>query len=199
MPDLTIDELKEKITKYRSMGETDLVAKYEAELAKKQGSKGTPVAGDIVLAVSPEDFEKSSSKFAAPGLHKSVFGMPYWKTPGKSLAFPYTISEGEDANKEGEIYCGISKDAAWKIKEMLKALGVEYKSQNGLVAFNPAEVAGKVAKVLYTQVRDNRTEEEGGKGTIYTKPAEGSNIYPANATLESIGMSMQSLLIRNIA
>jgi len=198
MPEFTVAELQEKIQKYRSMEEADLVAKYEAELAKKQGIKGTPVAGDIVLGISPEDFEKSASKFAAPGLHKSVFGMPYWKTAGKSLAFPYTISEGEDANKEGEIYCGVSKEAAWKIKEILKALGIPYKVSNGLVAFDPGSVAGKVGSVLYIQVRDTRTEEEGGKGTIYTKPAEGTSIFPANATLESIGMTLQSLLLRSI-
>lgn len=200
MADKSVAELNALIAKYQSMGETELVAKYQAELARISGgsTKGTPIAGDIVLGISPEDFEKSASKFAAPGLHKSVFGMPYWKTAGKSLAFPYVISEGEDADKEGEIFCGISKEAAWKIKEILKALGVSYKNANGLVAFNPGDVAGKVGSVLYTQVRDQRPESEGGKGTIYTKAAEGSNVFPANATLESIGMSMSSLLLHEL-
>ena len=199
MAELSINELQEKIAKYNSMGETELANKYQAELnAKKGKSGGSPASGDIVLNVSPEDFEKATSKFAAPGLHLSVFGMPYWKTVGKSLAFPYQICEGEDDGKEGEIFCGISKDAAWKIKEILKALSVSYKNQNGLVAFNPADVAGKKGNVLYAQVKDSRSPEEGGKGTIYTKPVEGSNVFPADATLESIGVTMSSLLYREL-
>ena len=198
MAELSINELQEKIAKYKSMGETELANKYQAELDAKMNKGGSPASGDIVLNVSPEDFEKASSKFAAPGLHLSVFGMPYWKTVGKSLAFPYQICEGEDDGKEGEIFCGISKDAAWKIKEILKAINVSYKNQNGLVAFNPADVAGKKGKVLYAQVKDNRSAEEGGKGTIYTKPLEGSNVFPADATLESIGVTMSSLLYREL-
>lgn len=202
MADLSIQELKDKIAKLRSMGENDLASKYEAELSKRSATTAarTPIEGDIVLGVSADDFEKSVSKFAAPGLHLSVFGMPYWKTQGKSLAFPYTIIEGADTDKGGEIYCGVSKEASWKIKEILSAMSVAYKAVNGgnNVAFNPADVAGKQAKVLYTQVRDNRTPEEGGKGTIYTKPAEGSCVYPATATLESIGMTLQSLLLKDL-
>ena len=199
MAEQSIAELQAKVDKYRSMGENELAEKYQAELnAKKGKSGGSPASGDIVLNVSPEDFEKATSKFAAPGLHLSVFGMPYWKTVGKSLAFPYQICEGEDDGKEGEIFCGISKDAAWKIKEILKALSVSYKNQNGLVAFNPADVAGKKGNVLYAQVKDSRSPEEGGKGTIYTKPVEGSNVFPADATLESIGVTMSSLLYREL-
>jgi len=201
MAELSIKELEEKVSKYNSMGEIELAAKYQAELNAKKasGSGSTPVSGDIVLNVSPEDFEKASSKFAAPGLHLSVFGMPYWKTVGKSLAFPYQICEGEDDGKEGEIFCGISKDAAWKIKEILKAINVSYKNQNGLVAFNPADVAGKKGKVLYAQIKDTRPISEGGKGTIYTKPVEGQQaVYPAEATLESINVTMASLLYREL-
>ena len=203
MAELSIQELKDKIIKLESMGETDLAGKYKQELARKENSgvrqAGTPIAGDIVLGISPDEFEKSGSKFAAPGLHLSIFGLPFWKTPGKSLAFPYTITEGTDSDKEGEIYCGVSKESAWKIKEILTALGVAYKPSNGLVAFNPADVAGKYGKVLYAQVKDTRSADEGGKGTIYTKPAEGSCVYPAAATLESIGMTLQSLLIKDLA
>jgi len=197
MAELSISELQEKVAKYRSMGETELANKYQAELDGKM-SKGAPAPGDIVLQVSPEDFEKATSKFAAPGLHLAVFGMPYWKTVGRSLGFPYQICEGEDDGKEGEIYCGISPEAAWKIKEILKALGVSYKNQNGLVAFNPADVAGKKAKVLYAQVKDTRSPAEGGRGTIYTKPAESTNVFPADATLESIGITLSSLLYREL-
>ena len=203
MAQLSVQELKDKIAKLESMGENDLAAKYKAELSSRESGAGkvpgTPISGDIVIGISPDEFEKSGSKFAAPGLHLSVFGLPYWKTPGKSLAFPYVISEGDDTDKEGELYCGVSKEAAWKIKEILKALGVSYKPSNGLVAFNPADVAGKYGKVLYTQVQDERSADEGGKGTIYTKPAEGNCVYNASATLESIGMTLQSLLLRKLA
>lgn len=198
MAESTIAELEAKVAKYKSMGETELANKYQAELDSKKGKSGAVTSGDIVLNVSPEDFEKASSKFASPGLHLAVFGMPYWKTAGKSLGFPYTIIEGEDADKEGEIFCGISKDAAWKVKEILKALNVSYKNQNGLTAFNPADVAGKKGRVLYAQVKDSRTEAEGGKGTIYTKPVEGSNVFPAESTLESINVTMASLLYHEL-
>jgi len=199
MAKLSVSELQEKVNKYRSMGEKELADKYQAELDAETKSKPSAISsGDIVLQVSPEDFEKASSKFAAPGLHLSVFGMPYWKTVGKSLGFPYTIIEGEDTDKEGEIFCGISKEAAWKVKEILKALGVSYKNQNGLVAFNPADVAGKQGNVLYGQVKDSRPVEEGGKGTIYTKPVEGTCVYPADATLKSIGVTMASLLYHEL-
>lgn len=197
MAEPTIAELTAKRDKYAAMGENELAAKYQAEIdAKSNGTKGGAVSGDIVLGITPDEFDKASSKFALPGLHLSVFGMPYWKTPNKSLAFPYVIAEGsDDDDKPGEIYCGINKDAAWKIKEILKALGVTYKNANGLVAFNPADVAGKKAKVLYAQTRDERSPEEGGKGTVYTKPVDGTCVFTPDATLEKIGVTMKSLLL----
>lgn len=200
MADLTKQELEQKISKYRSLGEDELADKYQKELNKLSSGSiaSTPAQGDIVLQMTPEEFEKASSKFAAPGLHNCVFGMPAWKQVGKSLEFPYVLIEDEDADKTGSIYCGVSKDAAWKIKEILKALNVQYKSANGLVSFNPAEVAGKQASILYTQVQDTRTVDEGGKGTIYTKPAENNSVFPYNATLESIGVTMNSLLLNNV-
>ena len=202
MAELSIQELKDKIIKLESMGETDLAGKYKQELARKENSgarqPGTPIAGDIVLGVSAEEFEKSGSKFPGIGLHMAIFDMPFWKTPGKSLTFSFVISEGSDENKASEFYAGVSAEASWKIKEVLTALGVAYKSVNNgnNVSFNPADVAGKQGKVLFTQ--QPYTKSNGMPGTVI-KPAEGSCVYPAAATLETIGMTLQSLLIKDLA
>lgn len=202
MAELSIQELKDKIIKLESMGETDLAGKYKQELVRREGAgivqTGTPIAGDIILGISAEDFEKSSSKFPGIGLHPVIFGMPAWKTPGKSLLFSFTISAGPDIDKESEIYPGVSKEASWKLKEILKAIGVSYKSINNgnNVSFNPADVAGKEGSVLFTQ--QPYTKSDGTPGVI-VKPAEGTCVYPKGTTLESIGMTLQSLVIKTLA
>ncbi len=194
---LTESELRQKISHYQSLKEFELAEKYQKELDSLLARSTNASTGDIVLNISNEDYETAASKFVAPGLHKAEFGMPYWKNPGVSLAFPFTICAGQDAGKEGVVFCGIKKEAAWKIKEILSALGVPKKDINGLVAFNPGDVAGKVGTVLYHQVRDTRSPEEGGTGTVYTKLMDGSCVFPADATLEKIGMSLKSLLLRD--
>jgi len=97
--------------------------------------------------------------------------MPYWKTTGISMGFPFTIVEGEDKGKEGEVFAGVSKDAIWKVKEILEALKVKAGANKaGNVAFNPDDVVGKRAMTLWTLQQDRRSMAEGGKGGTYTKP-----------------------------
>lgn len=194
MAQFTKDELKAKIQALESAGEKELANKYRAELAKIDGnsSTGSPIAGDLVLNMGFDEWEKAGSKFASPGLHESVFGMPYWKTPGQSLAFPFTIKSGEDEGKEGVIFCGVTPSAAFKIKEILKALNIQYRNQGGMPAINPSEVAGKTGMTLWAQQADSRSADEGGKGNIYCKPI---SVHPAGSTLQSINVTMKSLLV----
>lgn len=155
------------------------VARLTKERDAIYGKKGTPVAsGDMItLDMTPEEWEKAGSKFAGKGLHVSEFGMPAWHTAGVSLDFPFTIVDGPNKGIEGTISAGVSKGAAWKIKELLTALKVDYtKTATGQVAFNPADVAGKKAYTQWDETVDSRTPEEGGKGTTYTKPTKAVKI-----------------------
>jgi hypothetical protein len=178
----TEKELKDKIAKLKGLGEDDLVAKYERELATMQSK---PVAekasaGDFVIPVTEEEFEKITSKFAQVGLHVSEFGMPEWKTPNVSIAFPFTITEGVDKGKGNEITAGVAPNAVWKLREILTALEVPYKKTNkGQVAFSPMDVVGKIGKTQWIEQKDTRSVEEGGKGTTYTKPV---SVLPLSAS-----------------
>ena len=157
---------------------------YRDELKKLTGkSGGSATAGTFVIpGASEEDYETAGgSKFAQAGLHLSEFGMPYEKTPGMSLAFPFTIVAGNDKGKENEIFAGLSKSALWKLKEILTALGVEItKTKGGGIGFDFAEVAGKQAQVLWTTQKDTRPISEGGTGGSYTKP---TSVLPIGAEI----------------
>lgn len=152
-----------------------MVAKYEKELAGLQNGNNESLGQFGSADVTEEEVAKAGSKFAAAGLHLSEFGMPYWKTPGASVAFPFTIIDGIDTGKESEIVAGIGKSGIWKLKEIVTACGCEmlYNSDGKLdLDKTLAPVYGKRAKVLWTVQKDTRSVEEGGKGTTYTKPVQ---------------------------
>lgn len=131
-----------------------------------------PISGSIALPMTEEEFEAAGgSKFPAVGKHLSEMGMPGWKEVGRTIAFPCTITEeGPDKGKEGILYVGISKDAVWKLKEVLGALGIAYKvNKKGSPEFNPAECAGKVFDSIWTEAVDTRPADKGGKGSKYSK------------------------------
>ena len=166
----TIQELQEQKRVLSGMkGMEKEISRIDAQIAAMQSGSS---AGAIVLpGVTEEDYEKSGSKFAVAGLHLSEFGMPTWDTPGISLAFPFTIVAGNDKGKEAKISAGVSKSAVWKLKEILGSLGVAIgKDKSGNVTFDPMAVVGKQGMTLWVQQRDSRSAEEGGKGTVYTKP-----------------------------
>lgn len=167
-----IAELQKKIKTAKDLGEEELVAKYENELAKLTGGAPASSGGDFVIpGITEEEYESAGSKFANAGCHMSEFGMPYWKTPGMSIAFPFTIVDGPDKNKNGEIAAGVGKNAVWKLREILTALNVTIgKDKTGNIKFDPSEVAGKRGQTIWTLQKDTRPAEEGGKGGTYTKP-----------------------------
>lgn len=145
-------------------------------------SNPAPAGVFVIPGATEEDYEAASgSKFAQAGLHLSEFGMPIEKTPGVSIAFPFTIVAGADSGKEGAIYSGLGKNALWKLKEILTALGVEIsKTKGGNIAFDPADVAGKQAQTLWVTQQDTRPLSEGGTGGSYTKP---TSVLPIGAEL----------------
>jgi len=169
-----VAELKKKISILESADpDSPKLQAYKAELTELTGATPATVEGVTEIpGASEEDYDSASaSKFAQVGLHLSEFGMPYWKTPGMSIAFPFTITDGADKGKEGEIFTGVGKNALWKLKEILSALDVTMqKTKSGGIGFDFAQVAGKTAQVLWTQQVDSRSLMEGGTGGTYTKP-----------------------------
>jgi len=181
-----ISELKSKIKAAKEAGvpaNSPKLKSWETELAKLDKKASPATEGTFVIPGATEDeYEATSgSKFAKPGLHLSEFGMPYEKTPGMSLAFPFTIVAGDDKGKENEIFAGLGKNALWKLKEILIALGVEIKkTKGGGIGFDFAEVAGKQAQVLWRTQQDTRSLSEGGTGGSYTKPV---SVLPIGAEI----------------
>lgn len=131
---------------------------------------GEKIDNEFILGYSEEDLLRGS-KFAAPGEHVSECGTPDWDTPGKSIKFPFTIvEEGDDNGKEGKISCGVKKEAAFKLKEMLEALGVAHQlTGDGRVKFSALECAGKKFKSVWVEQEDTRPVSEGGTGSKYSK------------------------------
>jgi len=121
------------------------------------------------LPMSPEEYEAAGSKFAKPGAHPSEMGLPTWDTPGISIAFPFTIIAGPDAGVEGKLSCGIKPTAVWKLKEVLKAIGVPVEMVNGKPKFDGALCVGKKFLSVWAMELDTRLPEEGGKGGSYSK------------------------------
>ena len=174
----TKEELENKIKVLESLddpGVTPQIDAAKAELAAMQSADAAPTAGGaapagvFTLPVSEDEYEKAGSKFAQPGMHLSEFGMPKWKQAGVSLSFPFTIVGGNDKGMESELYCGVAKDGIWKLKEVQKALGVTVVVANGMPTFDPLQIVGKKGMTLWTQQKDSRSVEEGGKGTMYSK------------------------------
>ena len=141
----------------------------------------------ILPGVTKEEYAKAGSKFAKEGMHLSECGMPEWDTPGVSIKFPFTIiEEGEDNSKESKISCGVGKDALWKLKETLTALGVPIKvGEGGRVAVDPMACVGKQFLSVWTTEVDRRPVSEGGKGGTYTKPTAA---LPVGAKTEDLGI-----------
>jgi hypothetical protein len=131
----------------------------------------------ILEGTTAEDYEKAGSKFAKEGLHLSEMGMPDWKNAGASFVFPFTIiEEGEDNGKVGEFYPSAKKTGLFKLKEILTAIGVNYKIVGGNAAFNSDECVGKKFYSVWTTQKDLRKPEDGGTGNTYTKPIGAKSI-----------------------
>jgi len=172
-----IQELQNKIRVLEQSpmeGDTDLARDYREELARLETNKEdrltvTSENTSFELPMTGEEYEAAGSKFADPGRHPSEMGLPYWDTPGRSIAFPFTIIEGKDVGKESKISAGVAPGAVWKLKEILAAVGVPVEIVNGKPNFDGALCVGKKFMAIWTKEVDTRPVEEGGKGGNYTK------------------------------
>lgn len=148
---------------------------------------------EFVLDVSQEEFEKAGSKFITFNSDDPVgklyykeieMDVPDWDTAGISMKFPVRVIGPEsdpDIGKEDKISCGVSKEAVWKLKDILKALGVSYTIKKGAdgkarPAFNSDDVAGKKA-VGQWEIQIGAKGGDRSKGE--TKYPKLVSIYPA--------------------
>lgn len=128
---------------------------------------------EFILDVSPEEYEKSTGM--SVGLKEAEMGLPIWKTPGKSIEFPYIITEDSwpDEKREGALYASLKKFA---LQPKLDAVGVELtETKDGKLSFDSDACVGKPCLVLYQMVKDSRKTKEGGTGKLYPKAIE---LYP---------------------
>ena len=174
----TVAELEDKIKTLKSIGEVDRAKELEAELAALTGTKQQEVENvaetdEFVLdGVTQDEYEHAGSKFATEGKHLSEAGAIYWKTPNKSIAFPFTIIEdGPDHGKSNEIIGGVEKQSIWKLRQILDALGVpmETKVVNGIKRpmFDANLIPGKQFYSDWTPETYTRPD---GTVSNYTKP-----------------------------
>lgn len=111
----------------------------------------TPITGAIELPVDEETYEAQSvgSRYVeTPGDYEVEMGMPMWVDPGRSMAFPFVITEaGPETGKEARINAGINAEAFWKVKELAQACGIAVSMVKGKDGkkhpkFDPAAFAG---------------------------------------------------------
>lgn len=117
---------------------------------------------ELTLDVTQESFEKAGSKFItfapADAIGTQYFkevelGVADWDNPGISIKFPITIigPEGDpDIGKQDKLSAGVAENALWKLKEILKALGIPITYKVGIdkkkhPVFETDDVAGKKA------------------------------------------------------
>ncbi len=118
----------------------------------------TPITGAIELPVDEETYEAQSvgSRYVEnPGDYEVEMGMPMWVDPGRSMAFPFTITEaGPECGKEARINAGIHAEAFWKVKELAIACDVIVSMVTGKdkkkhPKFDPSEFAGKKCVIRF--------------------------------------------------
>lgn len=144
---------------------------------------------EFVLPINKEEFDKAGSKFITMGeketeTYREVeMGMPTWKTTGKSIAFPVIIVKGIDEGREQEIVAGVDSRGVWKLKDILRALGVEFTfTSNGSPKFSPQEVFGKRAKGKWIKETGRKGGLEDGELVTYPKLVD---ILPLDANTEN--------------
>ena len=136
----------------------------------------TPITGDFEIPVDQETYDSQrvgSIYVDTPGDYRVEMGMPAWFDLGRSIAFPFVITEdGEQKGKEDRLVAGISAEAFWKIKELAKACGVDYKlvkdkkTGKEAIKFNPADFAGKACIIRYLNETVDSTKRPGEKMTF---------------------------------
>lgn len=120
----------------------------------------TPITGPVELPVDEQTYNDQSvgSLFVDEvGDYEVEMGMPMWVEPGRSMAFPFTVTTpGNQQGKEARINAGISAEAFWKVKEIALACGVEVSMATGKdkkkhPKFDPSEFAGKKCVISFVK------------------------------------------------
>jgi hypothetical protein len=177
----SIEELRQRIKKLEALepepgsDEYNLLQRLKKELAAKVNPAATAaptsVTEDIDFQITQEEWDQARSKFANQGLHLAEFGVPDWKTPGKSIELPFTIIAGPDKGLTSSIYVGVAGRGVGILKRFLTAMGITPTFPITLAKLKQW-VPGKKAMVLWAPAVDRRPVEEGGTGRIYTKPID---------------------------
>lgn len=190
------EELEDKIRTLEEIGELRAAGKYKAELAKIQVKEEKAIMAEegtvFPIPVSEEEYETAGSKFAAAGLHTVEMQMPMWDTPGVSIAFPFVLIDENDPDegKSNKVSSGVGANAVWKLKDILKALGVLVTMKVGKDGkkhpqFDANQVAGMKAKVLFEEMTGHKGGDPSQPIVKYTKP---TTILPLEAEAESLGI-----------
>ncbi len=159
------------------------------------------MADEMLIAVTEEEYEKATSKFPAAGMHIVELDMPSKKST-VSYAFPFTIREDTpDDGKPGTLFGGTEVKKAdgtsggfFKTRQIIDAARIKPvfvkipMGQMLSMSETGKLLVGKKIKVLYVDAVDSRSREEGGKGSHYTKPAEGQAAFPLETDESDIGI-----------
>ena len=146
------------------------------------------MAKDFVLPVSREEWESAGSKFimmtpqekALKGAYRRIkVSNVDWDNPGTSLKYEFEIVEaGPDKGKMDKISAGVSKAAAWKVKEINGSLGIptEFNAQ-GQPGFNRSDAFGKEGVAFYALIKGHKGGDPNAEVVEYPKV---ETIYPSN-------------------
>ena len=109
-----------------------------------------------------------------------------------SFVFPYVIpAPGYEAPfaDEGMIWAGKEAKSAWKLKEILEALGVATSlDAKDMIQFKPADVEGKIAKVAYVVEGTYMGEDPNTGDMVEMKStiAKATTVLPISAKTENL-------------
>ena len=119
------------------------------------------------LPIDEKTWETTGSKFvSAAGEYLAKFQMPKWKQAGKSYEFPFQIV---DPREEGKSDSGFASMNKFSLEPYFKAAGVEFKFENGKLAFDTALFVNKSFIAVYTDQPDTIHASEGGTGKTFVK------------------------------
>jgi hypothetical protein len=175
-----IKSLKAKIAKEE---DPEIKTMLEAKLAELEDAGDD---GYLEADFGEETMDNAGGQFPCAGEWPAVFGKPSIYKSKSSFVFPFSIPapgytapfalDGMADGPQGKLYPGRTAASAWKLKEILTALGVQWSTNpdTGNVRFKPADVEGKVGKVVYKI-----------EGT-YPDPLTGKQVASTIATPQSV-------------
>lgn len=173
----------------------DVLKSLKEMLAKAGESKGKADEGNWqpIGAVTQEDWDNVKGK-RVPGTYTVECGIGYWLNE-KNIAVPITLMDAPFNDENAKILIPVSPEAAFKSKEIIPAIGVDYRiDSDGRVMLNTVvnsdgqdtfpDFAGKQCKVIY---KDEGRTYEGADGKKY--PSIGiTAVLSISAEVEELGV-----------